>query len=144
MIALKLDWLARGILIYGSDYCDTFSLVAKISFVRLFLSMATLCSWPLWIFHYGDLPVELYGETTKFCCLRGSSLMWKLHFYLYDLKRSHWAWFGQFSSMVQAFVMIWSVVHHSVFYHHTSSRWFNYLVVCVDDIVITIGDQYDI
>ena len=33
--------------IYGSDYYDAFSLVAKIAFVCLLLSMATMRSWPL-------------------------------------------------------------------------------------------------
>ena len=31
---------------YGSDYYDTFSLVAKIAFVHLLLFMAAMRSWP--------------------------------------------------------------------------------------------------
>ncbi|RVX09716.1 Retrovirus-related Pol polyprotein from transposon TNT 1-94 [Vitis vinifera] len=34
--------------VYGSDYGDTFSPVAKISSVRLLLSMTAMCSWPLY------------------------------------------------------------------------------------------------
>ena len=37
--------------------------------------------------------------------------------------------------------MIQSTVDHSVFYHHTSTGWCFYLIVYVDDIVITCGDQ---
>ena len=37
--------------------------------------------------------------------------------------------------------MIWSIVDHSIFYHHTSSGQCIYLIVYVDDIVITDSDQ---
>ena len=34
--------------IYGSDYYDTFSLVAKMASIRFHLSMAAMRSWPLY------------------------------------------------------------------------------------------------
>ena len=37
-----------------------------------------------------------------------------------------------------------STADHSVFYHHTSSRQCIYLIVYVDDIVITGNDRDDI
>ena len=40
--------------------------------------------------------------------------------------------------------MIRSTIDHSIFYHHTSLGHCIYLVVYVDDIVITGYDQYDI
>ena len=60
---------------------------------------------------------------------------------LYGLKQSHQAWFGRFISVVQEFGMTRSTSDHSVFYHHTSSRQCIYLIVYVDDIVITGSDQ---
>ena len=51
---------------YGSNYYETFSLVAKIASVRLLLSMVAMCSWPLFqldiknIFLHGDLAKEVY------------------------------------------------------------------------------------
>ena len=60
---------------------------------------------------------------------------------LYGLKQSPRAWFGRFSSVVQAFGMLHSTADHSVFYHHNSSGQCIYLVVYVDDIVITGSDQ---
>ena len=45
---------------------------------------------------------------------------------------------------VQEFGMTRSTANHSVIYHHTSSGQCIYLIVYVDDIVITGNDQYGI
>ena len=46
---LKARLVVKGYTqIYGCDYGDTFSLVAKIASIRLFLSMAVMCHWPLY------------------------------------------------------------------------------------------------
>ena len=73
--------------------------------------------------------------------LRGSSgLVCRLRRSLYGLKQSPRPWFGRFSSVVQEFGMLRSTANHSVFYHHNSSGQCIYLVVYVDDIVITGSD----
>ena len=61
--------LAKGYTqVYGSDYGDTFSSIAKIAYVLLLLSMATMCSWHLYqldiknVFLHGDLAEEIYME----------------------------------------------------------------------------------
>ena len=71
-----------------------------------------------------------------------SSLVCRLCRSLYGLKQSPRAWFGRFSSIVQEFGMLRSTTDHSVFYHHNYSRQCIYLVVYVDDIVIT-GSNHD-
>ena len=49
MDRLKARLVAKGYTqIYASNYYDTFSLVAKMTFVRLLLSMASMSSWPLY------------------------------------------------------------------------------------------------
>ena len=70
-----------------------------------------------------------------------SGLVCKLPHSLYGPKQSPQAWFSRFSSVVQEFGMIRSTTDHSVFYHHTSTGQCIYLIVYVDDIVITGSDQ---
>ena len=66
--------------------------------------------------------------------------MCRLRRSLYGLKQSPRAWFGCFSSIIQEFGMLRSTADHSVFYHHNFSKQCIYLVVYVDDIVITCSD----
>ncbi|RVW98157.1 Retrovirus-related Pol polyprotein from transposon TNT 1-94 [Vitis vinifera] len=145
--------MAHGILflyllIYGCDIGDTFSSVAKITSVRLFLPMAAMCHWPLYQldikndFLHGELLEEVYMEQPLGFVAQGESgLVCKLRHSLYGLKQSPRAWFGRFSSFVQEFGMLRSEADHLVFYHHNSSTQCIYLVVYVDDIVITGSDQ---
>ena len=146
---LKARLVAKGYTqVYGSDYGDTFSHVAKIASVRLLLSMAAMCSWPLFqldiknAFLHGDLAEEVYMEQPPgFVAQRESGLVCRLRRSLYGLKQSPRTWFSRFSSVVQEFGMLRSTADHSVFYHHNSSGQCIYLVVYVDDIVITGSDQ---
>jgi len=53
------------------------------------------------------------------------------------------AWFGKFSSVVKKFGMTRSEADHSVFYRHSNAGCI-YLVVYVDDIVLTGSDHHGI
>ncbi|RVW85983.1 Retrovirus-related Pol polyprotein from transposon RE1 [Vitis vinifera] len=149
LIALRPAWLLKAILrFYGSDYGDTLSPVDKIVSVRLLLSMAAMRSWPLYqldiknAFLHGDLVEEVYMEQPPSFVAQGESgLVCRLRRSLYGLKQSPRAWFSRFSSVVQKFGMFRGTADHSVFYHHNSSGQCIYLVVYVDDIVITGSDQ---
>ena len=146
---LKACLVAKGYTqVYGSNYGNTFSPVAKIASVCLLLSMAAMCSWPIYqldiknVFLHGDLANEVYMEQLPGFVAQGESgLVCRLHRSLYGLKQSPRAWFDRFSSIVQEFGMLRSTANHSVFYHHNSLRQCIYLVVYVDDIVITGSNQ---
>ncbi|RVW33928.1 Retrovirus-related Pol polyprotein from transposon TNT 1-94 [Vitis vinifera] len=110
---LKARLVAKGYTqVYGSDYGDTFSPVAKIASVRL-LSMAAMCSWPLYqldiknAFLHGDLAEEVYMEQPPGFVAQGESgLVCRLRRSLYGLKHTPRAWFSRFSSVVQEFGML--------------------------------------
>ena len=135
---LKARLVAKGYAqTYGVDYFDTFSPVAKMTSVRLFISLAATHNWDLHqldiknAFLHGDLQEEVYmdqppefvaqGEIGKVCRLRKS---------LYGLKQSPRAWFGKFNQAVVKFGLQKSKSDHSISY-------IILLVVYVDDIVIT-------
>ena len=145
MDRLKARLVVKGYTqIYGSDYHDTFSSVAKMASIRLLLSMVAMSSWPLYqldiknVFLHGDLAKEVYMEQPPGFIAQGESgLACRLRRSLYSLKQFPRAWFDRFSSVVQEFGMTRSTSNHSVFYHHTSSRLCIYLIVYVGNIVIT-------
>lgn len=69
VVRLKARLVAKGYAqTYRVDYSDTFSPVAKLTFVQLFISMAATHHWPLHqldiknTFLYGDLQEKVYME----------------------------------------------------------------------------------
>ena len=93
---LKVRLVTKGYTqIYGSNYYDTFSPVAKMASIRLLFSMAAMRSWPLYqldiknAFLHGDLAEEVYMEQPSGFVDQGeSSLVCRLHRSLYSLKQS--------------------------------------------------------
>ncbi|RVW60135.1 Retrovirus-related Pol polyprotein from transposon TNT 1-94 [Vitis vinifera] len=122
---LKARLVARGYAqTYGVDYSDTFSPVAKLNSVRLFISIAASQQWMIHqldiknAFLHGDIEEEVYLEQPPGFVAQGS----------------------MGSKEIQAFGMNKSEKDHSVFYKK-SAVGIILLVVYVDDIVITGNDH---
>ena len=94
------------------DNSNTFSPVAKLTSIQLFISLAATHGWDFHqldiknVFLQEDHVEEVYmeqplgfvaqGEIDSVCCLRKS---------LYGLKKSPHAWFDKFSEMIDKFDM---------------------------------------
>ena len=145
---LKARLVAKGYAqTYGVGYFDTFSSIAKLTPVHLFISLVASYDWNLHqldiknVFLHGDLQEEVYmeqplgfvpqGEIGKVCRLRES---------VYGLKQSLRAWFGKFIQAVETFGMQKSKSDYSVFYRN-SNFGIILLVVYVDDIVFIESDS---
>jgi len=121
------------------------------AFVRLFITMTTLQRCSLYqldvknAFLNGDLQEDIYMEQPpSFVAQEESSrLVCRLHKSLYGLKQSPRPWFVKFSSVAQQFGMTCSEADHSIFYCQPIAGSI-YLVVYVDDIVLTGSDNHDI
>ena len=148
---LKARLVSKGYTqIYSVDYAETFSHVAKISFVRILISLAANLGWPLFqldvknVFLNGNLKEEVYMEQPFGFVAHGESgKVYRLHKAIYGLKQSPNAWFGKFSEVVLKFGLQRCHSDHSMF-SHTSDRGKILLIVYVDDIIITRDDKQGI
>ena len=108
---------------YGVDYFDTFSPVAKMTSIRVFISLAATHNWDLHLlviknaFLHGDLQDEVYMEQPPWFVAQGEiGKVCRLRKLLYGLKQSPRAWFGKFSHTVEKFGLQKSKSDHFVFY----------------------------
>ena len=100
---LEAHLVAKGYTqIYGLDYSENFSPVAKHASVHLFISLAATYNWPLHqldvknAFLNGTLMEEVFMEQPPGFVAQGeSSLVCRLKKSIYVLKQSPHAWFGR-------------------------------------------------
>ena len=91
---LKAHFVAKGYSwIFGLDYGDNFSPMAKMASICLFLSMAAMKCWPLYqldkkdAFLHGDLEEKVYmKQPPEFVAQGKSSVVCQLYKSLYGLK----------------------------------------------------------
>ena len=111
------------------DYSNTFSLIAKWTYIHLFISLAATHGWNLHqldiknVFLHGDLVEEVYMEQPpKFVAQGEIGRVCRLHKSLYGLKHSPRAWFGKFSEVIENFGLQKSKSDHSIFYKNSQAN----------------------
>ena len=110
---LKARLVAKGYAqTYGVDYSNTFSSMAKLTSVWLFISLPTTHGWDLHqldiknAFLYGDLVKEVYMEQPSSFVAQGEiGRVCHLCKSLNGLKQSPRSWFGKFSEVIETFGM---------------------------------------
>ncbi|KAG8489227.1 hypothetical protein CXB51_017298 [Gossypium anomalum] len=136
----------------GVDFLETFSPVVKPTTIRIVLPLAVSRGWSLRqvdinnAFLNGDLHEEIYMQQPpgfEQHHLDGRQLVCKLRKALYGLKQAPCAWFHKLRDFLLASQFVASKANSSLFIRQTGSQ-FMYVLVYVDDIIVTGPDSYGI
>ena len=107
---------------FGIDYFETFSPVARLTSIRILLSMAITKNWPLYqldiknVFLHGDLHEEVYMEQHLGYAAQGESdKVCKLKKVINGLKQSPRVWFDKFNQVANSYGLKRTSSDHSVF-----------------------------
>ncbi|KAJ3673974.1 hypothetical protein LUZ60_005966 [Juncus effusus] len=135
---------------YGEDYEETFSPVAKITSVRVVISMAASLGWKLWrldvnnAFLYGELDKEIYMEQpVGYIFKMRPDYVCKLKKALYGLKQAPRAWYGKIAEYLQFCGYSSSSSDHSLFVKRKVGLHVVVLLY-VDDMIITDNDEGEV
>lgn len=123
------------------DFLDTFSLVAKLTTVKVLLSIASVQGWSLLqldinnAFLNGDLFEEVYMSLSLAYAKSQSNHVCKLHKSLYGLRQASRKWFCKFSTALKTMGFQQSTSDYSLFSKGKGSTMV-ILLVYVDDIIL--------
>jgi hypothetical protein len=130
---------------YGIDYEETFAPVAKMTSVRLLISVAAVHQWPLFqldvknAFLNGYLTEEVYMRPPPGFS-HAPGLVCRLRRALYGLKKSPRAWYARFHDVVLQ-IGFQPSTHESALFIRRTSQGLVLILLYVDDMIITGSDS---
>ena len=123
---LVAKWYTQQVRI---DFLDTFSLVAKLTTIRVLLAIATIKGSSLMqldinnTFLNGDLFKEVYMDVPLGYHKKGDGLVCKLHKSIYGLRQASRQWFCKFSSTLVTKGFVQSKSNYSLFAYGSVQFW---------------------
>ena len=132
----------------GQDYLDTYSLVAKLTIVRLLLALAAVNQWYLKQLHVNN--AFLHGDLNEVYMVLPPSMqsdkpgqVCKLQRSLYGLKQASRQWYARLSSFLISHGYNQCTSDYSLFLKH-ESKSITALLVYFHDIVLSGNDLIEI
>ncbi|CAH9092150.1 unnamed protein product [Cuscuta epithymum] len=133
----------------GVDFFETYSPVAKLTTLRILISIASTNNWYIQqldidnAFLHGTLCEEVYMKPPPGLLPSKSDLVCKLHKSLYGLKQASRQWNQKLTSALTTIGYHHSSADYSLFIKKSDSK-FTFILIYVDDIVITGNDLDEI
>jgi hypothetical protein len=135
---------------YGIDYEETYSLVAKMTTIRVIIVMATTKGWSIHqmdvrnVFFHGDLQEEVYMEQPPgYVDQTHLNLVCRLKKTLYDLKQAPKVWSDEIGQYLVTSGFQTSNANFSLYVKKTD-HGIIVIVIYVDDLIITGDSDEDI
>jgi hypothetical protein len=135
---------------YGEDYDETFSLVAKMTSVRVVISLVAHHEWKLWqldvknAFLYGEIDKDIYMEQPYgYISQAHPEHVCKLKKALYGLKQAPRAWYGKIAEYLQFCGYLASNSNSSLFVKK-QSKVHVIVLLYVDDMIVTGNNDEEI
>eukprot|EP00253_Pinus_taeda_P011306 PITA_11306 len=131
----------------GIHFGDIFSPVAKVTSIRLLLSVAAAFDFEVeqmdvkTTFFHGDFEEEIYMKQPEGFAVKGKKeLVCKLKNSMYGLKQSPRMWYQKFDTFIQGLGFTRSKADHCVYFKLIGDRVI-YLVLYVDDMLLVGNDK---
>ncbi|XP_019094441.1 PREDICTED: uncharacterized protein LOC109129883 [Camelina sativa] len=130
----------------GEDYGETFSPVARMGTVRLFLETAVKYGWKVHqmdvqnAFLHGDLEEEVYMRLPPGYQLPDKNKVCRLRKSLYGLKQAPRCWFAKLTTALKDYGFVQSLADYSLFTYEQGAVRIHILIY-VDDLIIAGSNE---